>query len=159
MTRGGFRGRLARRCLHRNIAGIEACMGEQGCGTCKRITVDQGEVEIGCFASESQIPARRWLRRTVAPGVLGTEVVSSPMSARTARLAIGTALELGKTLLALLQRQIATFALAFALGLSLAFALAFVLAAEPLSRNHGNSVQLQGFCQRVVRLWVFARGA
>ena len=41
----------------------------------------------------------------------------------------------------------------------IAFALAFALAAEPLPRNRGYRVQLQGFCQRVVRLWVFARGA
>ena len=92
------------------------------------------------------------MRRTVA---LGTDVVSGPMSAHTARLAIGTALDLGKTLLALLKRQIA----AFALGLSLAFALAFALAAEPLPRNHGHRIQLQGFCHCVVRLRVFARGA
>ena len=83
MTRGGFRGRLGtwrclRRCLHRNVAGIEACLGDQGCGICRRIAIEQGEVETGCFASESQIPACWWLRQTVSRGVLGTDVVSGP---------------------------------------------------------------------------------
>ena len=75
------------------------------------------------------------------------------MSTRTARLAIGTALQLGKTFLAFLERQIVTFVLAF--DLSLAFALA--LAIESLPRDHSYRVQLQSFCQRVVRLWVFDR--
>ena len=58
MTRAGFRGRRRRtwrcfrRCLHRNVTGIEACMGDQGC-------TGQGEVETGCFASDCQICARR----------------------------------------------------------------------------------------------------
>ena len=45
------------------------------------------------------------------------------------------------------------FAFAFAFDLSLAFALA--LAIESLPRDHSYRVQLQSFCQRVVRLWVF----
>ena len=134
-------------------------MGDQGCGICRRTAIEQSEVETGFFASGSPIPACRWLRRTVSLGVLGTDVVSGPMSARTECMTIRTALKFGKTLLALLETQIATFPLAFALGLSLAFALAFALAAEPLPCNHGYRVQLQGFCQRVVRLWVIARGA
>ena len=46
---------------------------------------------------------------------------------------------------------------AFAFDLSLAFALALALAVESLPRDHSYRVQLQSFCQRVVRLWVFAR--
>ena len=85
------------------------------------------------------------------------------MSTRTARLTIGTALQLGKTFLAFLYRQIVSFVLAFAFAfafdLSLAFALALALALpiESLPRDHSYRVQLQSFYQRVVRLWVFAR--
>ena len=72
------------------------------------------------------------------------------MSTRTARLTIGTALQLGKTFLAFLQRQIVSFVLAFAFSfdLSLAFALALALAIESLPRDHSYRVQLQSFCQQ-----------
>ena len=46
-------------------------------------------------------------------------------------------------------------AFAFAFDLSLAFTLA--LAIESLPRDHSYRVQLQSFCQRVVRLRVFAQ--
>ena len=59
------------------------------------IVAGQGKVKTGCFASP-------WLRCTVVLSILGTGVVSGPMSTSTARLTIGRALELSKTFLTLL---------------------------------------------------------
>ena len=77
-------------------------MGDQGCAIERHFITGQGEVETRCLASDSQICACRWLRCTVVLSILGTSVVSGPMCTRTARLTIGTALELGKTFLAFL---------------------------------------------------------
>ena len=60
MTRGGFRGRLAPGGAFGGVS--KACVGDQGCGICIRVAIEQGEVETGCFASESQIHACQWLR-------------------------------------------------------------------------------------------------
>ena len=88
---------------------------------------------------------------TLVLSILGTNVVSCPMSTRTARLTMGTALQLGKTFLAFLRRQIVTFVLAFAFDLSLPL---------PLNRCHA-TIATASNCRASVSassvLWVFAR--
>ena len=42
-----------------NITGIEACMGDQGCGIKRHFITGQGEIETGCFASDSLVCACR----------------------------------------------------------------------------------------------------
>ena len=107
MTRGGFRGRRVPGGAFGGVSSGMSLASRRAWATRAVASEDisspdNGKVDSGCFASDSQTCARRWLRCTVVLRVLGTGVVSGQMSTRTARLAIGTALELGKTLLALL---------------------------------------------------------
>ena len=94
MTRGGFRGRRA---PGGAFGGVSTGMSLASRRATRAVaSADASRSKPGVSPQRARYP------RAVALGVLGTDVAPGPMSVRTARLAIGTDLELGKTLLALL---------------------------------------------------------
>ena len=118
MTRGGFRGRRVPGGAFGGVFTGMSLASRRAWATRAVVSEDISSPVKARSKPDVSLPtvryARRWLRCTVVLRVLGTGVVSGPMSTRTARLTIGTALELGKTFLALLQRKIVTFVLTFA---------------------------------------------